>query len=160
MAIGDDTILERLYAAEEALQSQADALDTKAGIILAILTFLADFVVGLKFSPAWLFVVTVYLSVSGLLAALTLILLKYQGEDAAALDNWRDEVVTANAGQTDAVIEESLQQGLLEASKERVTLNGRFNQIKARMLMASYIALICALILGFVQMATHMLSAR
>jgi hypothetical protein len=160
MAIGDDTILERLYAAEEALQSQADALDTKAGIILAILTFLADFVTGLKFSPAWLFVAIVYLSLSGLLAALSLIFLKYKGEDATALGTWRDKVVVANEGQSDAVIEDALKQGLMEASKERVTLNGRFNQIKARMLMASYIALLCALVLGFVQMATHALGAH
>lgn len=160
MAIGDDTILDRLYAAEDLLQTQADALDTKAGILLAILTFLADFITHLQFSKGIFVVVVVYLTISGLLSALPLMILKYEGEDAVALDAYRDKVVAGNAGLTDDVIEEAFKQGLMLSSKERVTRNSRFNQIKAKMIMASYISLLLALILSIAQMAIHSQNAH
>jgi hypothetical protein len=155
MAIGDDTILERLYAAEDLLQTQADALDTKAGILLAIITFLAEFVAQLHFSPVIFIVVVVCLSISGLLSALPLMILKYEAEDAAGLDTFRDLVVAKYAGQTEEAIEEKFKLGLMESSKDRLTSNGGFNQIKAKMIMASYISLLLALILSFAQMAIH-----
>ena len=155
MAIGDDTILERLYAAEDLLQTQADALDTKAGILLAILTFLAEFVTQLHFSPGIFIVVVVALVVSGLLSALPLIILKYQREDAAALDTTRDKEVARYAGQTDEAIEEAFKRGLMVDAKGRLTCNEGLNKIKWRMLMASYISLLVALILSIAQMAIH-----
>jgi hypothetical protein len=160
MAIGDDIILERLYAAEDLLQTQADALDTKAGILLAILTFLADFVSHLQFSPVIFVVVVVSMVISGLLSALPLIILKYEGEDAAALDTTRDRVVVNNSGQTDDVIEEAFKQGLMLDAKGRLTRNSGFNQIKAKMIMASYILLVLALTLSIAQMAIQAQNLR
>jgi hypothetical protein len=155
MAIGDDIILERLYAAEDSLQTQADALDTKAGILLAILTFLADFVTHLQFSPVIFIVVVVSLVISGLLSALSLIFLRYQGENAAALDNTRDQVVAVNAGRSDEEMEALFKQGLMVDAKGRLKTNGGFNQTKAKMLIASYILLLLALILSIAQMAIY-----
>jgi len=40
--IGDDLILERMYAAEQGLLTQADALDMKASYLLIVLVFLAQ----------------------------------------------------------------------------------------------------------------------
>jgi hypothetical protein len=155
MAIGDDTILERLYAAEDLLQTQADALDTKAGILLAILTFLADFVTQLHFSPGIFVVVVIYLSISGLLAALPLIVLGYESEGAEGLETYRDDVVAKNAGLADEVIEGAFKQGLMDASKDRIKKNGKLNTRKAKMLRVSYICLLLALILSIAQMAIH-----
>jgi hypothetical protein len=155
MAIGDDIILERLYAAEDLLQTQADALDTKAGILLAILTFLADFVTQLHFSPGSFIVVVAFLSISGLLSALPLMILKYKAEDAVRLEAYRNSVVKANSGLPKQEVEEAFKLGLIEASKDRVGDNGKFNQRKAKMVKASYIFLLLALILSIAQMVIH-----
>jgi hypothetical protein len=40
--IGDELILERMYAAEQVLLTQADALDMKASYLLIVLVFLAQ----------------------------------------------------------------------------------------------------------------------
>jgi|HubBroStandDraft_5_1064220.scaffolds.fasta_scaffold765404_1 hypothetical protein len=155
MEIGVDIILERLYAAEDLLQTQADALDTKAGILLAILTFLADFVTHLQFSPVIFIVVVVLLSISGLLSALPLMILKYKAEDAVRLEANRNRVVKENAGLPKQEVEEAFKLGLIAASKDRVRDNGKFNQRKAKMVKASYILLLFALILSIAQMAIH-----
>src|SRR5580698_9710449 len=155
MEIGVDIILERLYAAEDLLQTQADALDTKAGILLAILTFLADFVTHLQFSPVIFIVVVVLLSISGLLSALPLMILKYKAEDAVRLEANRNRVVKENAGLPKQEVEEAFKLGLIAASKDRVRDNGKFNQRKAKMVKASYILLLFALIFSIAQMAIH-----
>jgi hypothetical protein len=155
MEIGVDIILERLYAAEDLLQTQADALDTKAGILLAILTFLADFVTHLQFSPVIFIVVVVLLSISGLLSALPLMILKYKAEDAVRLEANRNRVVKENAGLPKQEVEEAFKLGLIAASTDRVRDNGKFNQRKAKMVKASYILLLFALIFSIAQMAIH-----
>lgn len=138
--VGDDLLLEALQAQEEQIQTAADAVDTKAGLVLAACAFLAV-------QPAVLLIVPevpkllffaqlvgfVVLSVS---VGLSLRIMKIKGYETPGFDeSWRDSVISdARPGATEEDVRKTILWGLIEQAKRRVALNRAINESKLRVL--------------------------
>ena len=106
--IGDDLLLERMYAAEQVLLSQADALDMKASYFLVVLVFLAQLSTTLLSNPhlvclarygQWLSCFLLF--IAGVFLLLELKVKTFRAEDARNLEGWRDGVVKEGRGQAE-----------------------------------------------------------
>lgn len=144
MAIGEDRILDRLYASEEFLQTQADALDAKAGFLLVILTFLVDILTHLHFTYGMHICEIAATVVSGVLAIVALAIVGYRVEVPEDLSSNRDQVAAANDGCSKEEIKTVFLLGLMDESKRRIHVNKRLNLNKARLLIIAYFSMICA----------------
>src|ERR1017187_318602 len=91
--LGDDLILERMYAAEQVLLSQADALDMKASYLLVALVFLAQLSTTFLSSPnltcllkggQWLSCLLLFMA--GVFLLLELRVKTFRAEDAMNLE--------------------------------------------------------------------------
>jgi hypothetical protein len=144
MALGDERILDRLYAAEDMLRAQASTLDTKAGFFLVILGLLADTADHLHFFNQGVAVALAFAIISGFLAIASIALSPRHAVSALALEKHRDETIEKNHGKSDAVIVELITTAMINGAKLDVQEFKDRNEIKARLLMASYFSMLVA----------------
>jgi hypothetical protein len=150
---GDDLILERMYAAEQVLLSQADALDMKASYFLVVLVFLAQLSTTFLSNPhmACLARSAQWISCFLLFAAGVFLLLELQvktfrTEDAKNLETWRDGVIKAGKElgeytaslHPDDFLRNRLVWGLIESSKPRIVAAEENNAKKVIYLKWAY----------------------
>lgn len=151
--IGDELILERLYAAEQVLLSQADALDMKASYLLVVLVFLAQLSTTIlsrsnltSFDKESQWLSCLLLVGAGVFLLLELQIKCFRVEDAVNFEAWRDRVVSAGKqlGEYDAslhpdsYLRSRLVWGLIEASKPRILKGEKNNKRKVRHLNLAY----------------------
>jgi hypothetical protein len=151
--IGDDLILERMYAAEQALLSQADALDMKASYLLIVLVFLAQLSATFiaRHDLSWLFRGSQWLSctllfVSSVFLMLELRVRRFKGEDVFDLEALRERIITEakeldgykNAVHPNEYVRGRLVWSLILGSKKRIHKNDSTNAIKVAHLQWAY----------------------
>jgi hypothetical protein len=108
--IGDDLILERMYASEQVILSQANALDMKASYLLVVLVFLAQLSTTFLSNPnlsclgkGGQSLCCLLLFVAGLFLLLELRIKTFRAEDALNLEAWRDRIINAGKEQEEYV---------------------------------------------------------
>jgi len=163
--IGDEIILERMYAAEQVLLSQADALDMKASYLLVALVFLAQLSITFLSNPnltclakggQWLSCLLLFLA--GVFLLLELRIKTFRAEDAKDLEAWRDRVVKEGEDQEGCVssplsgdyLRSRLVWGLIESSKPRIVAGERNNGRKVAHLNWAYWLTLVAFFLDIV----------
>ena len=172
---GDDLILERMYAREQVLLSQADALDMKASYLLVVLVFLAQLSTIFLLRPnlscfdkgsQWL--TCLLLLASGIFVLCELQVENFRGEDALELESWRDGVVTEaekldeyqKAPDLDDFLRSRVVWGLIEGSKLRIVKSeGLTNKKASRLEWAYWLTLVAFLweVVTIVAITTHLL---
>jgi hypothetical protein len=151
--IGDDLLLERMYAAEQVLLSQADALDMKASYFLVVLVFLAQLSTTLLSNPhltclarggQWISCVLLF--VAGAFLLLELQVKTFRAEDAKNLEAWRDGVIKGGKEQVEYTaslhpedfLRGRLVWGLVHSSKPRIVTAEENNAKKVIYLKWAY----------------------
>jgi hypothetical protein len=151
--IGDDLILERMYATEQGLLTQADALDMKASYLLIVLVFLAQLSATFiaRHDLSWLLRGSQWLSCLILIASALFLLLElrikqFKGEGALGLEKLREDVITQakqleqykNAAHPNEYVRSRLVWSLIKGSKERIPENESINARKVTRLQWAY----------------------
>jgi hypothetical protein len=151
--IGDELILERMYAAEQVLLSQADALDMKASYLLVALVFLAQLSTTFLLIPNLAYcgktmqwISCFLLTVAGVFLLLELRIEKFRTEDAVHLETWRDTVINdakkrkeyTASSHPDEYLRSRLVWGLIEGSKPRIARGEENNKKKVHCLRWAY----------------------
>jgi len=171
---GDDLILERMYAREQVLLGQADALDMKASYLLVVLVFLAQLSATFLsrsdlscFGKAIQWLVCLLLVVSGIFLLLELRVKSFSGEDALGLEGWRDGVVAEAEGlkgypvfqNPDAFLRNRLVRGFIDGSKARIAKSEEINEKKVRFLNRAYWLAFAAFVADVLYLITTRLSS-
>jgi len=171
--IADDLILERMYAREQVLLSQADAMDMKASYVLVALVFLAQLSTTFLSRPnlqclgkASQWVASLLLLVSAISLLLELKVATFKSEDASGLESWRDEVVRDSqeleAYPKERDPEEYLRDrviwGLIASSKARIVKGEEINDKKITRLTIAYWFASAAFLIDILFLATTGLS--
>lgn len=151
--LGDDLILERMYAREQVLLSQADALDMKASYLLIVLVFLAQLSTTFLTRPLlscigkssqWLS--CLLLLASGVFLLLEMRVKTFRGEHALELEPWRDRVIREAqvleeyqaAPSPEEFMRNRLVWGLIDSSKLRIARSEQNNTKKVDHLKLAY----------------------
>ena len=142
-----------MYAAEQVLLSQANALDTKASYFLVVLVFLAQLSTALLSNPRLICLVRdgqliscTLIFVAGVFLLLELQIKAFRAEDAKNLEAWRDgEMETSKAQREYAAsthpsdfLRGRLIWGLIESSKPRIVAGENNNAKKVVCLRWAY----------------------
>lgn len=168
--IGDDLILERMYAAEQVLLSQADALDMKASYFLVVLVFLAQLSTTFLSTPnltcpakigQW--VSCGLLFSAGVLLLLELRMKTFRTEDAKNLETWRDQVIEGSKEQggytasphPEEFLRSRLIWGLIESSRPRIVAAEKNNAKKVVYLRIAYWLTLIAFLLDVASVTLH-----
>ena len=160
--IGDDILLERIYAGEQALLSQADALDMKASYMLVVIAFLAQLSVTFLSRPSLevcakgdQLIACLLLTLSGVFVMLELAVKYFVIEDPKAMEDWRDTQILKGEKSEDykevpdkeEYLRNRLILGLIKGGKERIRESEVTNAKKLRYLKITYGCVVGAFIL-------------
>jgi hypothetical protein len=151
--IGDEIILERMYAAEQILLTQADALDMKASYLLIVLVFLAQLSTTFiaRHDLSWFFRISQWLSCvlmfsSSVLLLLELRIRRFKSEGVFELEALRDRITAESkerddykdAAHPNEYVRGRLVWSLIQGSKNRIHKNDLTNAKKVSHLQWAY----------------------
>src|ERR1039458_6889986 len=151
--IGDDIILDRMYATEQTLLTQADALDMKASYLLIVLVFLAQLSATFiaRHDLSWFFRCTqwlscLFLSISAVFLLLELRITRFKSEGVFELEELRERIFAEakeleqykNAAHPNEYLHGRLVWSLIKGSKQRVHKNDSTNSRKVTLLQGAY----------------------
>lgn len=148
--IGDDLLLERMYAREQRLSSQSDALDMKASYLLVVVAFLAQLSTlflsrqNLSCTAKIDQVLSCALLIGGGAALLAELMVKpFKDESAEEMEKWRDkQIARAKAERVGDPSAEYLCGwliwGLINGCKGRIAESEKINDRKVRLLKIAY----------------------
>jgi hypothetical protein len=164
--IGDDIILNLLHRQEDQIHQSADAIDTKAGLVLAAAAFLA-------MQPAYLLAlprlsntaaVVQVISFLLLLAAVwfAILILKVTGYPTPGIpESWRDEqVMSAPAGSTENDIHGTILWEAVNQARKRVEEATEINEGKTGKLLIAQVLTVLSLIANVAVIVLTYLSSR
>jgi hypothetical protein len=148
--IGDDFILERMYAREQRLSSQSDALDMKASYLLVVVAFLAQLSTSFLSKPnlpcvakidQWLSCISI--AIAGAILLMELMVKSFDDESAEEMEPWRDKEISKAEAAQDAphssdYLRGWLTSGLIDGCKERIFTSEKNNKGKVRLLRLAY----------------------
>jgi hypothetical protein len=151
--IGDDLILERLYANEQVLLTQTDAFDLKASYFLVVIVFLAQLSTIFLLRPnlsicekvdQW--VACLLLVAAGCFLMSELKVRSFRVEESTGLESWRDKQIQdayqlpgyKEAQDHNSYLRNRMIWGLIEGSKSRIVNNEIVNATKLSRLVYAY----------------------
>lgn len=137
--IGDDLLLQELERQEDQIQTAADAIDVKAGLILAAGAFLTvqpAVLLAVATIPKVLFIVQlgsfVVLSAAVWLAHRTLKICEY--DPPGFQESWRDDIAAQLPNATEGEIRLSILWAVIDQTKNRLSKNRGLNESKVKLL--------------------------
>lgn len=152
--IGDDVLLDLLHRREDLIHQSADAIDNKAGQVLAAAAFLATQSTFLLGSPK-LTEVSVGMQVGSLIVCVVsvffaLLVLRITAYPTPGISEaWRDEqVMYAPPGSSEKDIHGTILWEAVNQAKERVKEAGELNESKTTYLQVAQALIVLALILN------------